>query len=119
MTKIQHTIAFKATPKEMQDIKNACSNLSKTMATNPMGKETFDIAELGHKAYISGVTRNGKTCFEVGMKSGEGSRAYTILQKNSKTTVEDFLNSERTLKNIARVYDSLKEAIKRTAEREF
>lgn len=118
MERIKHTIAFKANPKEMQNIKNACLNLSKNMAENYTAKETFDVAELGHKAYISAVTHDGQTSFEIGMDNNQGSKAYTILQKNSKTSVDDFLSSEATFKNFARVYDSLKEAIKRAAERE-
>lgn len=118
MEKIKHTIAFKANPKEMQNIKNACLNLSKSMAENPVAKETFDVAEIGHKAYISAVTRNGHTSFEVGMDNNKGSKAYTILQKNSKTSVDDFLSSETTFKNFARIYDSLKEAIERAVEKE-
>ncbi len=118
MARVQNNVAFKANTKEMQDIKNACLNLSKSMATNPMAKETFDVAELGHKAYISGYTHDGQTSFEIGMTNKEGAKSYTILQKNSKSTVEDFLNSERTLKNFVRIYDSLKDTIKRAAERE-
>lgn len=118
MERIKHTVAFKASPKEMQSIKNACLNLSKSMAKSSAGKETFDVAELGHKAYISAVTRNGHTSFEIGMDNNKGSKAYTILQKKSKTSVDDFLSSEATFKNFARIYDSLKEAIKRAAEKE-
>lgn len=118
MERIKHTVAFKATPQEMQSIKKACLNLSKSMAENPIAKETFDVAEVGHNAYISATTRNGHTLFEIGMDNNQGSKAYTILQKNSKTSVDDFLSSEATFKNLARVYDSLKEAIKRAAEKD-
>lgn len=118
MTRIKNNIAFKATPAEMQKIKNACLNLSKTMAKSQTAQESFDVAEVGGKAYISASTHHGHTCFEVGMDNNKGSKAYTILTKNAKASIDDFLNSKKTLQHFAKIYDSLKEALIRASERE-
>lgn len=110
-------INFKATPKEIKSIEKACANLAKSNLA-VVQKESVDVAEIGNKAYISSVQKDGKTLVKVELKNDQGANAYTLIKTGSAEDTKKFLNMPKSVNKLADIIDSLKESVKRATERE-
>lgn len=110
-------VNFKATPKEIKSIEKACANLAKSNL-GVVQKESVDIAEIGNKAYISSVQKDGKTLVKVELKNDQGANAYTLINTGSAENTKKFLNMPKSVNKLADIIDSLKESVKRATERE-
>lgn len=110
-------VNFKATPKEIKSIEKACANLAKSNL-GVVQKESVDIAEIGNKAYISSVQKDGKTLVKVELKNDQGANAYTLIKTGSEEDTKKFLNMPKSVNKLADIIDSLKESVKRATERE-
>lgn len=110
-------VNFKATPKEIKSIEKACAKLAKSNL-GVVQKESVDIAEIGNKAYISSVQKDGKTLVKVELKNDQGANAYTLINTGSAENTKKFLNMPKSINKLADIIDSLKESVKRATERE-
>ena len=110
-------VNFKATPKEIKSLGKACANLAKSNL-GVAQKESVDIAEIGNKAYISSVQKDGKTLVKVELKNDQGANAYTLIKTGSAEDTKKFLNMPKSVNKLADIIDSLKESVKRATERE-
>ena len=110
-------VNFKATPKEIKSIEKACAKLAKSNL-GVVQKESVDIAEIGNKAYISSVQKDGKMLVKVELKNDQGANAYTLINTGSAENTKKFLNMPKSINKLADIIDSLKESVKRATERE-
>ena len=110
-------VNFKATPKEIKSIEKACAKLAKSNL-GVVQKESVDIAEIGNKAYISSVQKDGKMLVKVELKNNQGANAYTLINTGSAENTKKFLNMPKSINKLADIIDSLKESVKRATERE-
>ena len=108
---------FKATPQEIKSIKKACYNLSQN--TLKASKAPVDIAEIGNKAYISSLTKDGQSMLKIELKNDKGANAYTLIKTGTPEATEKFLKLPKSIEKIADIIDDLKETVKRTTERDF
>lgn len=113
-----NSINFKATPKEIKNIEQACKNIANSNIKDCL-KEPVDTAEIGNKAYISSVKKDGKFLVKVELKNKSGANAYTLIKTGSPEETKRFFNMPKTIKKLADVIDSLKETLKNMEEREY
>ncbi len=111
-------INFKATPEEIKSIQKACFNLANKTVKNNL-KEPVDVAEIGNKAYISRLNKDGQSVVKIELNNDKGANAYTLLKTGSEEATKKFFNMPKNLEKIADILDDLKETVKRTTERDF
>ncbi len=112
-----NNISFQATPKEIKDIEKACLNLSNNINNKPEKKESFDVAQLGSKAYISKVNEDGKLALKVELKNGDA-KAYTFVNTGDVKNIKKILTSQETVKKLANTIDDLKELMTKVLSKE-
>lgn len=111
-------INFKATPSEIESIKKACLHLANAPVKNSY-KVPVDIAEIGSKAYISGLNKDGASMVKIELNNDKGANAYTLIKTGTPEATKRFFNLPKNIEKIANIIDDLKETVKRTTEREF
>lgn len=108
-----NNISFKATPEEINSLKQICNRLAKDENKN-LVQESFDLADINGKVFISRekIANSSRIQFQL----------LTEDKINSGTTIytkdKNFFNKKSTLQNFEKLLDILKASVNRAKERE-
>lgn len=108
-----NNISFKATPEEINSLKQVCNKLAKNENKN-LVQESFDLADINGKVFISRekIANSSRIKFQL----------LTDDKINSGTTIytkdKNFFNKKSTLQNFEKLLDILKASVNRAKEKE-
>lgn len=110
-------ISFGVGQKDLPAIKKACDLLSHKFSDKCLCRQAVDFVEIGDKVYLATYPNKGKPLLKVNLTSN-GVNSYTYINTESAQQCRQFLKSNKAVKVISDIVDSLKNAAQKAVKRE-
>jgi len=108
-----NNISFKATPTEIKSIKKIFNNFEEN-PSNTINEQSFDVAEINGKAYITKHKMKNSSRIEFELIKDGKTKAGTVIYTNEP----DFFKKKSSLIQFEKILDTLKNIVNKANERE-